>query len=346
MSNLERCDPRTRVIWRTGPDNRLRGVLRKAKQVGKRIVEPLMASRMRRPNGPTVVAIIESAGGRIGEIDRQLLGAARHLADQHAGGVLVPAWADTGSDALAASGADYVVRVDYPVDGCEREAMSQALIAIDNRYAPMRLMFCDAIGRSGDVGRRFTARSRATTTTHRPDDGAVGNGAAPEARVVFFQDEGFAPCAPGAGVALERILIDGTITRYTGTTERDQLDLVLPEASFILSAGTGVEDWHTFTALARALSATIGATRAICDTGLLPRDRQIGASGQIVSPACYIALGISGAPQHVQGLRDCEQVIAVNTDLHAAMIKRADLAIIADVQKVMPALLDALRPRK
>jgi electron transfer flavoprotein alpha subunit len=112
----------------------------------------------------------------------------------------------------------------------------------------------------------------------------------------------------------------------------------LAEADFIVSAGNGVSDWNAFHAVAGALGATEGGSRVVCDAGLLPRDRQVGASGVLVDPRCYLAFGIAGAPQHLQGITRCERVIAVNTDLHAEMIKRADLAIVQDAQLVMPAL--------
>jgi electron transfer flavoprotein alpha subunit len=78
----------------------------------------------------------------------------------------------------------------------------------------------------------------------------------------------------------------------------------------------------------------------------MARDRQVGASGTLVAPRCSLAFGIAGAPQHLQGIARCERVIAVNTDLHADMVKRADLAIIADAQAVMPALADIARARR
>jgi len=77
----------------------------------------------------------------------------------------------------------------------------------------------------------------------------------------------------------------------------------------------------------------------------MPREAQVGASGTVLSADCYLALGIAGAPQHLQGIAGCEHVIAVNTDLHAGMVERAGLAIIQDAQLVMPALLKRLAER-
>jgi electron transfer flavoprotein alpha subunit len=120
----------------------------------------------------------------------------------------------------------------------------------------------------------------------------------------------------------------------------------LAEADFILSAGNGVTDWDGFAELARVLGATRAGSRVVCDAGHLPRDRQVGASGSVVTARCYVALGIAGAPQHLQGLTEVKGVVAVNTDLHAEMIKRADLAIVADAQRVMPALIRHVKERR
>jgi electron transfer flavoprotein alpha subunit len=127
-----------------------------------------------------------------------------------------------------------------------------------------------------------------------------------------------------------------------GRLTLDASDMPLAEADFIVSAGVGVSEWQRFLAVAKALQATVGCSRAVCDAGHLPRSRQVGASGTLVDPRCYLSFGISGAPQHLQGIARCERVIAVNTDLHAEMIKRAQLSIVADAQPVMASLLELL----
>ena len=122
--------------------------------------------------------------------------------------------------------------------------------------------------------------------------------------------------------------------------------IALEEADFLLSGGNGVTDWQAFADLAAALGATRAGSRVVCDQGHLPRERQVGASGTLVTAGCYFALGISGAPQHLQGITRVGHVVAVNTDLHAEMIKRADLAIVADAQAVMPALIRLIAERR
>src|SRR5262249_21955781 len=130
-----------------------------------------------------------------------------------------------------------------------------------------------------------------------------------------------------------------------GLARTDPNAVPLAEADFIVSAGNGVSDWDAFHQVAAALGAAEGGSRIVCDAGLSPRERQVGASGSLVEPRCYLAFGIAGATQHLQGITRCERVLAVNTDLHAEMVKRADLAIIADAQQVMPALARLARDR-
>ena len=91
--------------------------------------------------------------------------------------------------------------------------------------------------------------------------------------------------------------------------------------------------------MAGALGASVGASRVAVDEGKFARDRQIGATGKAVSASAYVAVGISGAVQHLQGIKDCRHVIAINRDAGAPIIKRADLSIIGDAEDVMQALI-------
>ncbi len=142
-----------------------------------------------------------------------------------------------------------------------------------------------------------------------------------------------------------KLIVQGVTSDPAGITDdgietADVSRLALEEAEFVVSAGGGVRDLTLFGAVARSLSATIGASRVVCDAGALPRDRQVGASGHVTRAQAYVAFGISGASQHLEGIRDCAHVVAVNTDPHAAMLARADLAIVADAGAVLAALLE------
>lgn len=115
--------------------------------------------------------------------------------------------------------------------------------------------------------------------------------------------------------------------------------VALEEAEFILAAGNGVTDVALFHQLAQALGAAVGASRVAVDDGRFPRSQQIGATGRTVQARGYLALGISGAVQHLQGIRECRHVMAVNTDPAAPIAQRSELTVAEDVQQLMRALL-------
>jgi electron transfer flavoprotein alpha subunit len=98
--------------------------------------------------------------------------------------------------------------------------------------------------------------------------------------------------------------------------------------------------------LAGLLGASAGATRPLADRGWVPFDRQIGVTGQVVAPDLYVAVGVSGAVQHVAGIRQAGTVLAVNQDSSCPMMVRADLAVVGDAAEVVPALVRLLRERR
>jgi len=124
-----------------------------------------------------------------------------------------------------------------------------------------------------------------------------------------------------------------------GQVAVDPAGVALAEAEFILSAGNGVRDWDGFHRAAKALGATEGASRVAVDDGFMPRDRQVGATGTWVTARVYVAVGISGAIQHLQGIQSCDKVVAINMDPGCDMIKRADVAVIGDSAPVLEALI-------
>ena len=123
-------------------------------------------------------------------------------------------------------------------------------------------------------------------------------------------------------------------------------DIALEEADFIVSAGNGVQNLATLASLASMLNAAVGASRVVVDDGKLPRNQQIGATGKTVTASTYIAIGISGAVQHLQGIKDCRHVIAINKDASAPIVKRANLSIIGDAEAVMRALMTEIEKAK
>jgi electron transfer flavoprotein alpha subunit len=123
----------------------------------------------------------------------------------------------------------------------------------------------------------------------------------------------------------------------------------LTQAPIIVSVGRGIkapENIAQAEALARAIGGEIAASRPICDEGWLPMERQIGSSGQTVAPKLYLALGISGAIQHVVGMKGARTIVAINKDANAPIFEIADYGVVGDIFEIMPALTEALEKAK
>jgi len=123
----------------------------------------------------------------------------------------------------------------------------------------------------------------------------------------------------------------------------------LTQAPILVSVGRGIkapENIPMAEKLARLLGGEIAASRPICDEGWLPMDRQIGSSGQTVAPKLYLALGISGAIQHVVGMKGSRTIVAVNKDQNAPIFEVADYGIVGDLFEIVPALIEELEKTK
>ena len=304
-----------------------------------------------------ILAVPDLEDGRLSSHDRDLLGAARLLADANKGAVVVLASAASKED-FALAGADRLLNFDAGL-GYASEAKAAAVMAAIAAFQPRHVLFCESPAGGGDIGRRVAVTLEEIPAVHvmrltASEAASRGNGGRSDylrqpPRLLFVAPETADPpadvrrearplSAPALPPAKPRI-------EDRGIAVTDPNAVPLTEADFIVSAGNGVTDWPGFHDVAAALGAAEGGSRVVCDAGLLPRERQVGASGSLVEPRCYLAFGIAGAPQHLQGIVRCERVLAVNTDLHAEMVKRADLAIIADAQAVMPALTALARER-
>jgi electron transfer flavoprotein alpha subunit len=146
----------------------------------------------------------------------------------------------------------------------------------------------------------------------------------------------------------ERIALDGSTPRveFIGYEAAEKKDVDLAKAEVIISAGRGIgkkENVETIAALARALGGELGATRPVVDAGWVEHTRQVGSSGQTVAPRLYVACGISGAIQHIAGMKKSDFIVAINKDKDAPIGEVADVLVVADVMQFVPALIARLQ---
>jgi len=123
----------------------------------------------------------------------------------------------------------------------------------------------------------------------------------------------------------------------------------LTQAEIIVSVGRGIKEQKNIELakqLADALGGEIAASRPICDSGWLPMDRQIGSSGQTVAPKLYLALGISGAIQHIVGMKGARSVVAINKDNEAPIFEIADVAVVGNLFDIVPPLTEEIKKAK
>jgi electron transfer flavoprotein alpha subunit len=162
-----------------------------------------------------------------------------------------------------------------------------------------------------------------------------------------FRADGAARGAAAAPVRKAAVAIDAARIRQKPEAPfreaRQAVDL--SQAERIVAVGRGIkgqEHLKIVEQLAQAMGAEIAASRPICDAGWLPMDRQIGSSGQTVAPKLYVALGISGAIQHLVGMKGSRTIVAINKDPEAPIFEIADYGIVGDLFDVVPAIITAL----
>lgn len=168
--------------------------------------------------------------------------------------------------------------------------------------------------------------------------------------IVTVKPGSFAPAAPAAAAGEQydvELELPAARTQVTGRSVEKTSRVALTEADVIVTGGRGVGSPDNFATyvegLADRIGAGVGATRAVVDAGWRPYAEQVGQTGKTVQPKAYIALGVSGAVQHLSGMGKSKFIVAINKDAEAPIFKVADYGIVGDVNQIVPALIEAAK---
>ena len=321
-----------------------------------------------------ILVIAEQGGGRLNRTSWETIVGAQQLAGMIGGDVAVlVAGASVGSfgDELAAAQVKEVITVENPaLESYTPDGFTAALQDAIVQLSPSHVLLPHTY-QTRDFAPKLAARldralitdvtgikaAGSETAFVRPmfqgklTADVVAQGAAPH--FVTFQIGAYRvdQVAKGAAPAPVRALsvsVDASTIREKPEAPFQQAKQAvdLSQAERIVSVGRGIKEQSNIAIaqkLADALHAEIAASRPICDAGWLPMERQVGSSGQTVAPKLYLALGISGAIQHLVGMKGSSTVVAINKDPDAPIFEIADYGIVGDLFEVVPAMIEALR---
>jgi electron transfer flavoprotein alpha subunit len=311
-----------------------------------------------------VLAVAEHRRGDLRDVSFELVTAGRELADETGGELHVAAISgdvESFAEELSLEGVDVVHTVDYGeefnhdvyVQAVEAlyDEVDPAAVVMPNSvngldYAPAvadRLalpLVTDAVDFEWNGGLTATREmygSKVETTVEVEGEHVAITTRGGEWPAT--DEPGDAELRPSEFVPDE----DAIRSTVTGFEEAGGGDVDISEAEVLVSVGRGIEEEENVELvqrLADALGATLSASRPIVDNDWLPKNRQVGQSGKVVTPKVYIAVGISGAVQHVAGMKGSETIVAINTDPNAPIFDIADYGIVGDLFEVVPELIE------
>ncbi len=319
-----------------------------------------------------ILVFVEQRDDRVHPAGLQCLTPARELAGKTGGQVvacLIGEGIDQATAALEQAGPDRILIVRDPALKDYSALRYRTALAAAVEHCDPKVLLLPASFMGRDLAPRVAMRTGAALATDvieltLTDDGALDvvrplyNGKAtchvtfPADRLAIASVRPNTFAAPTGGSAAQKEEIpyapapgDDRITvKEVAKTGGDIKDVT--EADIIVSGGRALKSEENFKIiydLARVLDAAVGASRAACDAGYQPHSRQVGLTGKTVTPKLYIACGISGAIQHLAGMRGSKTIVAINTDPEAPMFKVADYGIVDDLFKVVPALTEEVR---
>lgn len=311
-----------------------------------------------------VFVLVEHHAGAVSDATHELLGMAQGLAAQTGGtvvGCLLGSEARGLADGLAA---DTVLYVDAPqLEAFVPEAYAAALAALVAERDPRALLIAnttvgmDVAGAvSARTGRPLIAycsaigvEDGALVATSQVYGGKLNAEVETDGPAVVSVVGGSAPAATGGSPSVEDVPgpdLSGIHTSFRARVEAESSDVDITAQDILVSVGRGIggeDNIELAQELADALGATVSGSRPVTDAGWLPKSRQVGKSGRKVKPKLYLACGISGAPEHLEGMGDAELIIAINTDEKAPIFDAAHYGTTIDLFDLLPALTDQVK---
>jgi electron transfer flavoprotein alpha subunit len=318
-----------------------------------------------------VLVVAETRRGELREVSLELIGAALGVKDSCGGRLLVAVLdhePERFTQALSVDGVDELLLVPTPAEHFEPHVSQRALEELIEAQGPGLVLLghtIDSLGFGPAVaahrGLGFASDVTALSWADGPVAcrGAYGDKLVAELefpgrdctlvmlRSGTFEAAEAGPTRPQSPpTRTVEVALDGVAaTEHVGFEEEEDSDVDITQAPFLVSIGRGVEDKDEiprFEALAERMGATLSVSRPLVDAGWMPSARQVGQSGKTVKPRVYLALGISGAVQHLAGMRSAETIIAVNTDPEAPIFGVAHYGAVADLFEVADELEQVL----